>query len=167
MRVSSTIKELMKQYGNDLKVVNMNFVVHPQTATIPAEAACAADKQGKFGPMEELIWEKGFKARDLGQPKMDELAKELGLDMNRFHADMGAACKEQLQKDQAVLRRFGVRGTPGFFINGRFLGGNRPIEQFKTLIDEELKKANERIAKGTKVENYYKEWVLDKGKKSL
>ncbi|PIZ65110.1 thioredoxin, partial [Candidatus Roizmanbacteria bacterium CG_4_10_14_0_2_um_filter_39_12] len=32
----------------------------------------------------------------------------------------------------------GVQGTPGFFINGRFLGGAFPFEVFKEIIDKEL-----------------------------
>ena len=45
----------MKDYPKDLKVVYKHFVVHPQLATIPALAACAADKQGKFHKMYELM----------------------------------------------------------------------------------------------------------------
>ena len=117
--------------------------------------------------MEKLIWDKAYPKRQLGQDKMDEFAGELGLDKSRFKADMEGHCKKQIREDQNHLRQFGVRGTPGFFINGRFLGGARPVPHFKKLIDEEMKKANERISKGTKVENYYKEWVLGKGKKKI
>jgi predicted DsbA family dithiol-disulfide isomerase len=146
-----------------------NLVVHPQVATIPAQAACAASKQGKFHQMEELIWTKGYEAnRNLGQDNMDKLAAEAGLNMDKFHADQNGECKQQVDRDQAELRKVGASGTPGFFINGRFLSGARPIDQFKQLIDEELKKANERIGKaGTTVDNYYDEWVLKKGKQSL
>ena len=31
-----------------------------------------------------------------------------------------------------------MQGTPGFFINGRFLGGAYPFEAFKEIIDKEL-----------------------------
>ena len=145
-------------------------MVHPQHATIPALAACAADRQGKFHEMMKLIWEKGFKAgRNLSQENMDKLAGEVGLDMKKFKADVeGAACKDKVRQDQAELAQVGVGGTPAFFINGRFLSGARPIEQFKALIDEELKKANERIGKeGTTAANYYDKWVMEKGEKKL
>ena len=117
--------------------------------------------------MEELIWEKAFKVRDFSKENLEKLAGELGLDMGRFKADMDGACKQLIQKDQRDLAKVGARGTPGFFINGRFLAGARPIDHFKKLIDEEMKKANDRIAKGTKLENYYTEWVLKKGKQKL
>lgn len=159
----------MKDYPKDLKVVYKHFVVHPQLATIPALAACAGDKQGKFHQMKDLIFEKGFNAgRNLSQENMDKLAGEAGLNMQKFKADMEGDCKKVIRDDQTQLAQVGVGGTPAFFVNGRFLSGARPIEQFKALIDEELKKANERIGKeGTTAGNYYQKWVLEKGKKSL
>ena len=159
----------MKQYPKDLRIVYKNFVVHPQQATIPALAACAADKQGKFHQMYEVIWEKGFNAgRNLSQENMDKLAGEVGLNAQKYKADMDGDCKNIIRQDQQQMASVGVGGTPAFFVNGRFLSGARPVEQFKALIDEELKKANERIGKeGTTASNYYQKWVLEKGKKSL
>ena len=91
------------------------------------------------------------------------LAKEAGLDTAKFQADMKGECVGWVQKQQSQLQTFGVGATPGFFINGRFLSGAQPIAAFKTLIDEELKKAEERIAQGTPRESYYKTWVVEKG----
>src|SRR6188474_3016053 len=62
-KVRDTMEELRKKYGNDLRVVYKQLVVHPQTATAGALAVCAANKQGKFRQMDDLIWDKGFKAR--------------------------------------------------------------------------------------------------------
>jgi hypothetical protein len=42
-----------------------------------------------------------------------------------------------------------------------------PIENFVSLIDEELKKANEKIQAGTPAASYYQDVVLDKGLKQL
>jgi predicted DsbA family dithiol-disulfide isomerase len=160
----------LKDYGNDVRVVYKHFVVHPQVATTPALAACAAHKQGKFTEMEHLIWEKGFKAnRNLSKENMVTLAKEAGLNMDQFQKDMdGQECAQTIRKDQAELSRVGTSGTPAFYINGRFLSGARPIDQFKVLVDEELKKANDRIGKGeATVADYYDKFVLQQGKKQL
>ena len=121
--------------------------------------------------MEAAIWEKGFsKAREggLGQENIDKLANEIGLDMGKYKNDQGE-CAATVRKDQAELSKVGTRGTPAFYINGRFLSGAQPVDRFKAVIDEELKKANSRIGGdgGTSVENYYNEWVLKKGKQSL
>ncbi|HTM22224.1 MAG TPA: DsbA family protein [Kofleriaceae bacterium] len=167
-KVRGTLDQLLADYRGDLKVVHKMLVVHPQVATLPAEAVCAANLQGKFEPMDDLVWDKGFKNnRDLSQENLDKLAAEAGLDLDRFHRDQAGQCKLIVAKDQTDLRKVGAGGTPSFFINGRFLSGARPIEQFKALIDEELKKANERISKGTPVRDYYRAWVLQKGKTSV
>jgi protein-disulfide isomerase len=34
----------------------------------------------------------------------------------------------------------GITGTPGFFVNGRYLRGAKPFEEFAEVINEELKK---------------------------
>ena len=153
-----------------------HLVVHPNTAMSGALAFCAAARQGKHKEIDSLIWEKSFSARqfdpdkcwesDAGCPLLNGFAQELKLDMNKFKADM-KSCTSVIQADMRALQQFGVGATPSFFINGRFISGAVPIDQFVTVIDEELKKANERIQQGTPQAQYYQQWVLDKGLKSL
>ena len=168
-RARPTMDQLIKDYGNDVRIAYKHYVVHPQSATVPAQAACAAHQQGKFKKMYDLIWDKGFKAsRNLGKDNMEALAKEAGLNVTKFKADMEGACAAQIRKDQAQMAQLGVTGTPAFYINGRFLSGARPVDQFKRVIDEELKKANERIQKGeATAANYYEKFVVEKGKKKF
>jgi protein-disulfide isomerase len=167
-RVRPTMKAIKEKYGNDVKIVYKHLLVHPQVATDASLAACAAHRQGKYAEMEELIWEKGYKAnRNLGKDNMETLAKEVGLDMNKYKADIEGECKGVLQKDQNDVRKVGAGGTPSFFINGRFISGARPQQMFEAVIDQELKKANEALAKGAKLETYYDEYVVKKGLKSL
>ena len=167
-RARPTMDQVLEKYGDDVRVVYKHYIVHPGSATIPAQAVCAAHKQGKFAEMEDLIWEKGFKAsRNLSKDNMEKLAGELGLDMNRFKSDMDGSCAGEVKKDHAELAKVGVTGTPGFFVNGRFVRGAQPFPVFENLIDEELKKANDRISQGTAVSAYYDEWVMKKGEKKL
>ena len=114
-----------------------------------------------------LLWERGFHARRFDQQTMEELAAEIGLDHDRFVADMAGSCRQVIRDDQRDLTAVGVRGTPAFFINGRFLSGAQPIEQFRALIDEELALANRRIRDGTPAKRYYDTWVLEKGQTTL
>lgn len=139
-------------------------MVHPQRATIPALASCAGHRQGKFKEMYKKIFDA---YGQYTQPKMEEHATAVGLDMDQFKRDMNGVCKKTVAQDRAGLARVGAGGTPAFFINGRFLGGNRPFPHFQKLIDEELKKAEARVAQGTKVEDYYNEYVIKKGLKAL
>ena len=144
------------------------YVVHPQTATIPALAVCAAARQGKFAEMEKQIWEKGWQneqPRNLSRESMDELAKDIKLDMKKFKADIDSDhCKKQLDDNKNLLSRLGVHGTPAFYINGRALSGAQRIEAFKSVIDDEIKKANEAMARGTKLDDYYNS-IVASGKK--
>jgi protein-disulfide isomerase len=186
-KVRDTMDELRKKYGNDLRIVFKQFVVHPQIATAPALAVCAANKQGKFLQMDQLLWDKGFKARQFdkdaaaeaggqaqrcwesaaGCPIVNGFAQELGLNVEKFKADMKGECQAVLQKDMRDLQALGVGATPSFFVNGRFLSGAMPIDNISQLIDEELKKANEKIAQGTPAASFYQQVVVDKGLKQL
>jgi len=185
-KVRDTMDDLRKKYGNDVRVVYKQFVVHPQVATAPALAVCAAAKQGKFREIDTLIWDKGFKGRQFDKDASDAAgqsqrcwesaagcpivlgyAQELGLNVDKFKADMKGECQQLLQKDMKDLTALGVGSTPTFFINGRYMVGAAPAESFGALIDEELKKANERIAAGTPAASYYQQAILDKGLKTL
>jgi predicted DsbA family dithiol-disulfide isomerase len=155
--------------------VKKHLVVHPQVATTGALAFCAADKQGKAAQMDELLWEKEFKARafDTDQcwtggtcEKTNALASELQLDLDKFKEDM-KGCQTQVQGDMKELQKFGVGATPGFFINGRFISGAVPMENFVQVIDEEVKKADEKIAAGTPAAQYYQQVVIGQGLKGL
>jgi protein-disulfide isomerase len=184
-KVRPSMEELRKKYPNELRIVHKQFVVHPQQATAAALAACAADKQGKFKELDALLWDKGFKARQFdkdataeaggaqrcwdtaaGCPIVLGFAQELGLNLDKFKADM-KECQQLVQKDMRDLTALGVGSTPTFFINGRYMVGAAPTESFVQLVEEELKKANERIAAGTPAASYYQQAVLDKGLKQL
>jgi protein-disulfide isomerase len=165
--VRPTLDEIQKKYGKDVRIVYKQFVVHPQVATAAALAVCAASKQGKFEKMDELVWEKAFKTRQFDEAHFADLAKEAGLDMGRYAADVKGDCNAFIQKDQSELQTFGVGATPAFFINGRFLSGAQPLPAFDALVADELKKANERIAQGTAAADYYKTFVIEKGLKKL
>ena len=186
-KVRDTMDELRKKYGNDLRIVFKQFVVHPQIATAGALAVCAANKQGKFLQMDQLLWDKGFKNRQFdkdaaaeagGQPQRCweaaagcpiavGFAQELQLNVDKFKADMKGECQALIQKDQRDLQVLGVGATPSFFVNGRFMSGAMPIDNFVALIDEELKKANEKISAGVSAANFYQQVVVEKGLKQL
>jgi predicted DsbA family dithiol-disulfide isomerase len=111
-------------------------------------------------------WPEG-RMGDIGEATMTKFAQDLGLNMDKFKSDLASeGCKQDIANDQKVLSQVGVRGTPAFFINGRFISGAVPIERFKAIIDEELKKADDALKGGTKADEYYSS-IVAKGKKSL
>ena len=97
----------------------------------------AAHKQGKFWEMHDLIF---ANQRELTIDKYVEYATRLGLDVNRFKQDLASTeAKNVVDRDSQEAARLGVTGTPAFFINGRFLSGAKPFEEFQKIIDQELK----------------------------
>jgi protein-disulfide isomerase len=70
-------------------------------------------------------------------------ARELGLDMDKFARDMSVVStttQKLIDSDKSEANSLGVTGTPAFFVNGRFLSGARPFEDFAKLIDDALKR---------------------------
>ncbi len=140
MRVGPTLDKLLQDYPKDVKIA---YMMHPlpmhSQAAIAAEAAMAANAQGKFLPMHEALMEN---SRNLSRDKILEIAKGLGLNMERFTNDLDTnAHKTEIARQTQEAMKIGATGTPANFINGRYLSGAAPIEAFKKLIDEELVKA--------------------------
>jgi protein-disulfide isomerase len=162
-----TVEDLRKKYGPDLRVAYKSFVVHPRIATDAANGACAAAHQGKFHEMAELLWVKAFDTRQFDAANIEAIAKASKLDMKRYAADVAGPCPTEVKAENAEMTKFGVGATPTFFINGRYIAGAQPIENFAALIDEEMAKANAAVKAGVKPEKLYDEEVVGKGLKEL
>lgn len=81
----------------------------------------------------------GAQESPLSDEKLAAYAKEIKLNKKKFEsclADEATAATVKADMDQAAS--LGVQGTPGFFINGKFLGGAFPIETFREIIGKEL-----------------------------
>ncbi len=166
-RVRPMLKDLQTLYGTDIKIVFKNLVIHDDYARLPALAACAAHKQGKFMPMFEKIWEKGLRVKaELTEESLQAIAKGLKLNQKRFRADMSGVCEDKVQSDFELMTAF-TTATPAFFINGRFIAGAQPIAKFRRIIDQELTKANRVIGAGVKLKDYYMSVVVKAGRTSL
>ena len=101
-----------------------------------AMASMAAHEQGKFWEYNNKLFENQQK---LGQDDLMRYAKELGLDVGKFKADITAARgKPAIDADAAEAKSLGATGTPAFFVNGRYLSGARPFDDFAKAIDAEL-----------------------------
>jgi protein-disulfide isomerase len=163
-RVLPTIEQLRKDYGDDLRVVfKHNPLPMHNRAMAAAQAAEAAGKQGKFWEMHDILF---ANQRELTDENFEKWAKEIGLDVAKFKKDMeDPVLKKKITDDQQLGNRLGARGTPAFFINGRFLSGAQPVDAFKAIIDEEMKKADKIIASGTPRDKVY-DRTIEKGKPS-
>ncbi|MDQ6850973.1 MAG: Na+/H+ antiporter NhaA [Actinomycetota bacterium] len=90
--------------------------VHPQ-AQLAAEAAEAADAQGAFWPMHDLLLDH---QDELRPSDLLGYADQLGLDPDRLHDDLMQHHHEtRIAQDVESADLSGVAGTPTFFINGQ------------------------------------------------
>jgi protein-disulfide isomerase len=105
--------------------------VHPQ-AQQAALAAEAAGLQGRFWEMHDLLLDR---QEHLRITDLLAYAGELGLDQERFHADMTTpACGDRVGADVESADLSGVAGTPTFFINGRRHYGAYDVETLQKEI---------------------------------
>ena len=158
-RAANTVTEVEKAYGDKVRLV---FKHHPlpfhKNARPAHAAAIAAGKQGKFWQFHDKAF---ANQQGLTEENFVAWAKEIGLDMDKFNADRKDASAEKIiNEDMEMAGTVGIRGTPGFFINGRKVVGAQPLGVFKAVIDEEIKKAE---AAGKKGASYYEE-IIAKGK---
>jgi protein-disulfide isomerase len=103
-------------------------------------ASVAAQQQGKFWEFHDKIFANQTKIKN---DDLMKYAREIGLDMKRFEADLvDPKTKAVVDADMAEAKSLGVTGTPGFFVNGRYLSGAKPFDEFATLINAELTKKN-------------------------
>jgi hypothetical protein len=94
--------------------------------TLTAEAGLAAAAQGRFRPMSDRIYAVGGRVDRAG---VELIARELGLDMIRFRADLDTHVhRPQIESDVKDAVALGVTGTPTFFVNGRPVHGNMPLK---------------------------------------
>jgi protein-disulfide isomerase len=157
-RVRTTIEELRKEYGADLRYAfKHNALAFHKQARPAAIAAEAAGEQGKFWEMHDKLFEN---QRDLSEANFIAWARELGLDVKRFERDLASTTlADRVDRHQRQANDLGARGTPAFFINGRFLSGAQPLGSFRTLIDEEKRKAEAKVAAGTARTSVYAETI--------
>lgn len=100
-----------------------------------AEATHCARQQGKYWEYHDVL----LTSKQLGVEQLKEHARTLKLDSDAFSKclDSGAMApvvKASLDEAQS----FGLPGTPGFVVNGRFLNGAVDYEKLKQIIEEEL-----------------------------
>jgi protein-disulfide isomerase len=129
------LKKIVEESNGKVKLVFKQYPLpgHPK-AREASKAAIAADRQGKFWEMHDLL----FKNQgDLQATNLDEYAKKIGLDMKRFKADMQSKeTEKKIAADLAEGEAVGVDSTPSIYVNDRRY--IFPPEQLAAYVGEEL-----------------------------
>lgn len=136
-----TLLRIERSYGDKVRIVFRQFPIaeiHPN-APKAAEASLCANDQQRFWELHDVMFSD---QKRLTLPDLKAKAAEVKLDMPRFNSCLDSGkYADAVKKDLADGSRAGVSGTPGMFINGRFLSGARPYEEIQQIIDDELLRA--------------------------
>jgi protein-disulfide isomerase len=162
-RVSKTMSELRKHYGRDLRIVwkdnPLAFHKRAKPAARFAREAFAQKGDDAFWKAHDLLFDKTPALED---SDLRGYGAALGLDGGKVQSAVsGSRHYAVIDRSQELAAALEARGTPTFFINGRALKGAQPFEKFKTIIDEELKRADRLLASGTSAERLYDELIKD------
>jgi protein-disulfide isomerase len=122
-------------------------------AHIASQAAYEVGGSEAFWKYHDLVF---ANAKALTPANFTAWAAQIGLDKAKFAAALNdPKVKAKVEADIAAGKPVGVRGTPAFFINGKFLSGARPADAFMKEIDIELAAAKQLVGSGTAVDKVY------------
>ncbi len=138
------VSQIKKEYEGKVRFAFREFPLtahkNGYTSALVAEAAGG---QGEFWEMHDKLYEnqKEWSDRSDAIKIFTTYAKEIGIDTDKFKKDVES--KKYDAKIQADLRdgsQLGINATPTFFINGKIYSGALAYDDFKSMIESELKK---------------------------
>lgn len=119
------VENVFNQYADEVRLIYRHFPLDSihQNARAAAYAAESAKQDGKFWEMHDKLFETQEEWQSLSEAEVKEVfagfAEELAIDkvvfLERMESD---AIKDAVNADVAAATKFGIGGTPTFFVNG-------------------------------------------------
>jgi protein-disulfide isomerase len=163
VRAEPTIVALREEYGDKLRFVFKDSPLANHTRAEPAAEAALEVRAEKgdaaFWAMHDALL---AGPDDLSNDALAQLAARFGARADAVKAAMAHhSHKRSIEEDQDLAEDLEAGGTPHFFINGRRLAGAQAKERFVAVIDEEVRRAEDLVAKGTKPDAVYEALVRE------
>lgn len=136
-----TFGQIKKEYIDTGKI-RFVFRHYPLRAIHPyavgaGEATECAREQGKFWEMHDEIF---ANQTAITKEDLKKYAGKIGLNQGQFDSCVdGNKYKSRVEEDEKMGTGVGVNGTPAFFVNGKMISGAQPFDNFKNVIEAELK----------------------------
>jgi protein-disulfide isomerase len=130
------LRRLVEESGGRVRLAFRNYPladVHPYALTA-ALAAEAADSQGAFWPMHELLFTRQDRLDDAA---LRAYAEELGLNGSRVVGEAAQPHADKVEADFAAGVAAGVPGTPTLFIDGQLFTGRMEIGALRRAVAAE------------------------------
>ena len=136
--VVPALERIVRRYKGRVVLCFKHFPtqMHGKNSVMSARAAVAASLQGKFWDMLHVL----YKHRKHQTPaEVERYAASVGLDMPRFRRDRDSrATRRMVALDKRQGLKFGVKGTPTIFLDGKMWHGRKDDAELADRIEEEL-----------------------------
>lgn len=135
---SPILRQVMQKYGSKVKLIMRNFPVestHPGANQLAVLAQCAY-YQGWYWPLHDWLYDNQDQLGDsFTVADIDTLAPLFSWDAKKMKECFNSQeVKVLINKDYSDAVRFGVQGTPTFFINGKKVEGVIPFEVWDNFL---------------------------------
>ena len=113
-QMAPRIKKMIEK-NSDLKVIFKPVSFLSPNSELAAKASVAAYKQGKFLEMYEKI----MAETRINEAKLSDIAKDLGLDMDRYEEDYKSSeTKDLLESFKSLADKIKIKSVPTLILNG-------------------------------------------------
>lgn len=122
----------MTEADPKLRIVYKEFPILGPGSVYAAKAALAADKQGKYEAFHAALYQVHG---SVGEAKVLEVARAVGLDVDRLKADMkDKAIEAMLDSNVKLGETLHITGTPGFVAGEQVSTGARDVGALQAFI---------------------------------
>jgi len=144
------VKQVRAVYGDRVKWIYKDYPLRRhKEAFKAAEASHCAQEQGKFWEYQESL----FTTPDLAPANLVNNAAQLGMSPEKFSSCLqDSKYKALVEKNVRDASQAGIDRTPSFIINGALFVGGPSLDNFKSMIDGELKRAELQLQPFEKVQ---------------
>lgn len=138
----SIIRKAITKHGQEIKLMIRNFPIetlHPGASKLSEMAYCAFE-QGLYWPAHDYFLSKQDElTQNLNAEDINTFILEVGLDNKKFNSCLvSEKTKTEVNRDYAIGYKYGVSGTPTFFINSHKIEGNIPLAAWEEFISKAL-----------------------------
>jgi protein-disulfide isomerase len=137
-QAAPAVEIMLQRFENKVRFVFRHFPIFDihSHALQAAQAAECAGAQGKFWEMHDALFEH---QAHLERGDLLRYADDLGLDIARFTAELDdEVYRQRIHEHLESGKRSGVRGTPGFFVNGRIIDVSFGLKALLDTVENEL-----------------------------
>lgn len=139
-RAATATEQIRAKYKDRIRFVFRQFPLPMHSnAKKAAEAALAANAQGKFWEFHDLMFKN---QQQLGASALEGYAKEAGLNVATFKEALSTnKYADQVARDVKLGQGVAVTGTPTMFVNGKRIENPTDVAAISVVLDGLLKAA--------------------------